>query len=112
MECGRVTSDHTKTTWAVRVRVVSVYEVVAHARGGSTMEMILHDEEVYIFFLDVISFLKIISSFEVLSMIRDPAILAMYKKSEVDTLELDDLEEKEMVTHFFQLRLRCTYLQT
>ncbi|CAH9115482.1 unnamed protein product [Cuscuta epithymum] len=37
--------DHTKTTWALQVRVVRIYEVAAHARGGNTLEMVLHDEE-------------------------------------------------------------------
>ncbi|CAH9147224.1 unnamed protein product [Cuscuta epithymum] len=38
-------TDHTKTTWALQVRVVRIYEVAAHARGRNTLEMVLHDEE-------------------------------------------------------------------
>ncbi|CAH9088955.1 unnamed protein product [Cuscuta epithymum] len=37
--------DHTKTSWALRVRGVRVHKVSAHARGGNTLEMVLHDEE-------------------------------------------------------------------
>ncbi|CAH9103543.1 unnamed protein product [Cuscuta europaea] len=35
--------DQTKTTWALRVRVVRFYEVPPHSRGGETLEMVLHD---------------------------------------------------------------------
>ncbi|CAH9096153.1 unnamed protein product, partial [Cuscuta europaea] len=34
------------------------------------------------------------SSFGVLSMFRDPAILAMYKSNEGETMEFDELEDK------------------
>ncbi|CAH9136110.1 unnamed protein product, partial [Cuscuta epithymum] len=37
--------DHTKTTWALKVRVVRAYEVPPHSKGGETLEMVLHDAE-------------------------------------------------------------------
>ncbi|CAH9092892.1 unnamed protein product [Cuscuta epithymum] len=37
--------DHTKTTWALRVRVVRAYEVPPHSKGGVTLELVLHDEQ-------------------------------------------------------------------
>ncbi|CAH9069080.1 unnamed protein product [Cuscuta europaea] len=37
--------DHTKSTWALKVRVVRAYEVPPHSKGGETLEMVLHDAE-------------------------------------------------------------------
>ncbi|CAH9082091.1 unnamed protein product [Cuscuta epithymum] len=37
--------DHTKTTWALKVRIVRAYEVPPHSKGGETLEMVLHDAE-------------------------------------------------------------------
>ncbi|CAH9104004.1 unnamed protein product [Cuscuta epithymum] len=37
--------DHTKTTWAIRARVVRAYEVPPHSKGGESLEMVLHDTE-------------------------------------------------------------------
>ncbi|CAH9089044.1 unnamed protein product [Cuscuta europaea] len=37
--------DHTKTTRAIKVRVVRACEVPPHSKGGETLEMVLHDAE-------------------------------------------------------------------
>ncbi|CAH9110905.1 unnamed protein product, partial [Cuscuta europaea] len=37
--------DHTKSTWALKVRIVRAYEVPRHSKEGETLEMVLHDAE-------------------------------------------------------------------